>query len=253
VIGLRCRHPRVTAHWHDIGRTTFGRRRNGRQHRLGAASLQRFARCPQCCTCGHDIVDDEHAVTRDAGPCSKQRPCKTIGTTLAGLRHRTPTALEQSAAGQTELAGHRASDQFALVKAALAMAFGTRRRPGDDVEFVVGVDSDEPVDDEPGQMTADGAPVAILHAQHHAPGSARERQRCNDTLVDRPWWLAKERKSTGRANGVSGSVATGASSFEDHGAHLTQGVPQSSKTHVDQASASSAAVITSSASPMTNR
>src|SRR5690606_32600456 len=110
----------------------------------------------------HDVVDDQHPPTPCGRAGPEDRAVEALGPGQPGLRHVALT-LEQTSARKPELQGDPASDHLSLIEAAPAPVTAAGRGPGHDVEVARSdAFAQQPVDEQPGEVVPERAPVAVL-------------------------------------------------------------------------------------------
>jgi hypothetical protein len=128
---------------------------------------------------GDDIVDDDDTQPGHIGADPEPGATKPIGSTQPGLGGIIAVAFEQAATRNTELGSRPPCDEFGLVEPALAATAAAGWRPGHcvDPDFGTHPRSNEPIDQETGQMAGELPAIAIFEAEQHIAGATAERHR----------------------------------------------------------------------------
>lgn len=129
----------------------------------------------------HDVVHDEDACTVQSGTGHEDRSGESLAARAAGLWLRA-VSVEETPARHAQLTRDGTSEHLALVEPSLSPTFGTRGRPGDDVDVVMCSLREQAIHDQPGEVPTHRAPVAILQPEHDAARPAGERHRGEDTV-----------------------------------------------------------------------
>ena len=116
---------------------------------------------------GDHVVDDDHPVALEAGASDEFGSVKALDTCTAGLGDCGARPREQPSTRHTELAGDVPGHQLALIEAACTPPCVAGGRPGHDIDATLVAADDDGVDDQPGEVAGDLAPVAILEPEYH--------------------------------------------------------------------------------------
>jgi hypothetical protein len=175
-------------------------------------------------TRGDDIVDHEDRQTVPRLPGAKCRTDEALGAGFAGL-WRAMGAVQEPAARNTELAGHRAGYRLGLVVAASPDPAGAGRRPRDEID----VGELQPTHHVSGQHAGGRPPMTKLERDYQLPGCALERERGADAIRAAQRMNRREREAAPLAQDLTVTAAGGTTSGEQHGAITTRRVLQGSR------------------------
>lgn len=172
--------------------------------------MQRRLGGPEGGSGGDHVVDDQDALADDRRMRAKRRTVQARGAIEPGLGRVGTLAFEQPATRNAELSRDATGDHLGLIESAAATAATAGGCPGDHVD--VGrahAAGDEPIDQQPGQVVADGPTVAVLVAQQHIARPADERYGGHDGSAGHTGGCGEREPARATEHG-SGAFAAGA-------------------------------------------